>query len=91
MPNVSQIGAYKASSWWGALQATADYDGVRGYQVLLEGIMPTKMAELAEALGTTDLEGTLSEKAAWGQMVPGSKVSKVALFPRVDAPVKVAA
>eukprot|EP00238_Polyblepharides_amylifera_P004550 CAMPEP_0196579280 /NCGR_PEP_ID=MMETSP1081-20130531/19828_1 /TAXON_ID=36882 /ORGANISM="Pyramimonas amylifera, Strain CCMP720" /LENGTH=546 /DNA_ID=CAMNT_0041898813 /DNA_START=231 /DNA_END=1871 /DNA_ORIENTATION=+ len=56
--------------------------------VLLESVMPTKMAELAEALGTQDMDGTLSAKAAWGQMKPGSIVAKVALFPRVEVAVE---
>lgn len=64
---------------------------VRIAGVLLEPIMPTKMADLSAALGTSEITGTLEERAAWGQMVPGSTVEKVALFPRVDAPVPVAA
>jgi len=66
-------------------------EAVRIAGVLLEPIMPTKMDELAAALGTSDVEGTLEERAAWGQMVPGCNVQKVALFPRVEAPVAVGA
>jgi hypothetical protein len=54
-------------------------------QVLLEAVMPTKMEELAVALNTTHITGTMQQRAQWGGMVPGQSVSKVALFPRVDA------
>jgi len=61
-------------------------EAVRIAGVLLEAVMPTKSAELAAALGTSEMSGTLEERAAWGQMVPGSMVQKVALFPRVEVP-----
>lgn len=57
--------------------------------MILEGVMPTKMNQLAKALGTSELEGTLEERAEWGKIVPGMIVEKVALFPRVDTPAKV--
>lgn len=53
--------------------------------MLLEAVMPTKMEELAVALNTTHITGTMQQRAQWGGMVPGQSVSKVALFPRVDA------
>jgi len=54
--------------------------------VLLEAVMPEKMAELATALGTSDMPGDMQERAQWGGMQPGQKVTKVALFPRVNPP-----
>lgn len=55
-------------------------------QVLLEAVMPEKMAELATALGTSDMPGTMQQRAQWGGMTPGQQVAKVALFPRVNPP-----
>ncbi|KAK3272078.1 hypothetical protein CYMTET_19600 [Cymbomonas tetramitiformis] len=59
---------------------------VRIAGVLLESVMPEKMGQLEEALGTAEIKGTLQERTAWGQLQPGSLVKKVALFPRVDPP-----
>jgi hypothetical protein len=53
-------------------------------QVLLEAVMPEKMAELATALGTSGMPGTMQQRAQWGGMQPGQTVAKVALFPRVN-------
>ena len=67
-----------------ALALTGEEGGYT--QVLLEAVMPEKMAELATALGTSDMPGHMQERAQWGGMQPGQKVTKVALFPRVNPP-----
>lgn len=59
-------------------------EAVRIAGVLLEPLMPSKMAELAGALG--GVEGTIAERAAWGGLRPGTPLPKLALFPRADSP-----
>ncbi len=51
--------------------------------ILLEPTMPTRMLELRSALGATDRR-PFTELTAWGGLRPGTAVSKVALFPRVE-------
>jgi len=50
--------------------------------VLLEPLMPNKMAEFDAGVGLG--EGTLDERTKWGGLKPGTKVQKLALFPRVE-------
>ena len=63
--------------------------------LLLAPIMPTKMGQLAEALGQAPaLTGAgeaggalpLAEQLRWGGLRPGQRLEKLALFPRVDSP-----
>jgi len=69
--------------------------------VLLEPVLPTKTAEFLAAIGEGDVAGTgpataddaatdrpsLAELGRWGRLQPGTRVTKVALFPRVEAAV----
>ena len=59
---------------------------VRIASVLLEPILCTKMPELWQALSVAGpTRGTpLSRCTEWGGLKPGMKVTKVALFPRVE-------
>ena len=50
--------------------------------VLLEPLMPNKMAEFDAGVGLG--EGTMDERTTWGGLKPGTKVQKLALFPRVE-------
>jgi methionyl-tRNA synthetase len=61
-------------------------EALRIASLLLWAIMPGKMAELWEALNQTidPAEGKLDDLAAWGGLQPGTKVSKIALFPRLE-------
>jgi methionyl-tRNA synthetase len=63
-------------------------EAVRIASVLLWPVLPTKMEELWRALGLKDsidpAQGGLEELARWGGLKPGTKVQKVALFPRVE-------
>ena len=65
-------------------------DAVRISSLLLWAALPTKMEELWAALGL-DIDprrGELPKLAAWGGLQVGTKIKKVALFPRVDNPVE---
>lgn len=63
-------------------------EAVRVASVLLWPVLPHKMQELWSALGLKIEPGTrtcrLADITAWGELKPGTKVSKVALFPRVE-------
>ncbi|MEE2895705.1 MAG: methionine--tRNA ligase [Planctomycetota bacterium] len=63
-------------------------EAVRIASLLLAPVLPSKMAELRAALGIEiDVAaGGLEAHAAWGSTLAGVEVSKVALFPRVEAP-----
>jgi len=64
---------------------------IRIASLLLWAVMPAKMAILWEALNI-DIDpdqGNLQELAQWGGLAPGTKVTKIALFPRVDQPLDV--
>ena len=65
-------------------------ESVRIASLLLWAVLPHKMPELWEALGLEidPARGGLEALAGWGGIEPGSTVRKVALFPRVEAPVK---
>ncbi len=64
-------------------------EGVRIASVLLHAYMPWKTGELWTALGlrVDPAAGGLATLAAWGGMKPGTRVEKVALFPRIETPV----
>lgn len=63
-------------------------EAVRIASLLLWPAMPGKMEELWKALGLNIAPGTatsrLAELAQWGGLKPGTKVQKIALFPRVE-------
>jgi methionyl-tRNA synthetase len=63
-------------------------EAVRIASLLLWAIMPGKMSELWGALNLTiePAEGKLRNLAAWGGLQPGTAVSKIALFPRIEQP-----
>ncbi len=58
-------------------------EALRIASLLLACVLPQKTAEFSAAIGAPT-EGTLQELAAWGGLSPGSPVTKVALFPRVE-------
>ena len=65
-------------------------ESVRIASLLLWPVLPGKMEELWTALGcaaaTNPSAGKLNDLARWGGMKSGTKLQKVALFPRVEAP-----
>ena len=65
-------------------------EAVRISSLLLWAALPTKMEELWVALGLDidPRQGELPKLAAWGGLQVGTKIKKVALFPRVDNPVE---
>jgi methionyl-tRNA synthetase len=64
-------------------------EAVRVASVLLWPVIPHKMADLWTALGQEidPSAGGMKELAQWGALKAGTRVEKVALFPRVDAPI----
>ncbi|MHC5113133.1 MAG: methionine--tRNA ligase [Planctomycetota bacterium] len=67
-------------------------EAVRIASLLLWAVMPGRIEQLWTALGLTvdPAAGQLEDLAAWGGLQPGSSVEKVALFPRVEAPLSAA-
>lgn len=65
-------------------------EAVRIASLLLWPVMPEKINTLWQALGQdiNPAQHTLSELAQWGGLQPGTAIEKVALFPRVDAPIE---
>ena len=63
-------------------------ESVRIASLLLSPILTTKMPELWQALGVAapTKQTALAELTSWGGLKPGTKVQKVALYPRVDPP-----
>jgi len=57
-------------------------EALRIAAVLLEPLMPNKMAEFDAGVGLG--EGSLEERVRWGVLKAGTKVTKLALFPRVE-------
>jgi methionyl-tRNA synthetase len=57
-------------------------ESLRIAAVLLEPLMPNKMAEFDAGVGLG--EGSLVERTNWGGLKPGTKVQKLALFPRLE-------
>lgn len=68
-------------------------EAVRIASLLLWPVMPRKMAELWNALGLKIDPSTdeLEKLTKWGGLKPGQVIQKVALFPRVDAPIETGA
>ena len=60
-------------------------EAVRIAGALLSPVLPTKMQELALALGE-DTAQPLGSRVTWGGLPPGRLLPKLALFPRVDSP-----
>ena len=68
-------------------------EAIRIAGVLLAPVMPTTMAELALALAGGDEAAAAAaahvptvERVRWGGLVPGTRVPKLALFPRAEPP-----
>jgi methionyl-tRNA synthetase len=68
-------------------------EAIRIAGVLLAPVMPVKMAELALALAGGDEAAAAqaaavptAERVKWGGLRPGTRVAKLALFPRVEPP-----
>jgi methionine--tRNA ligase len=57
-------------------------EALRIAAVLLEPLMPNKMAEFDAGVGLG--EGSIVQRTKWGGLKPGTKVEKLALFPRVE-------
>ncbi len=68
-------------------------EAVRIASLLLWPVMPHKMAELwtAMELNIDPQAGGLHELTQWGGFKPGTRVQKVALFPRIDSPIETGA
>ena len=61
-------------------------EGLRHAAVLLSPVMPVKMVELLDKMGSCVLPGTLAE-LQWGQLQPGSVIAlEKGLFPRAEMP-----
>lgn len=63
-------------------------EALRIATILLWPAMPKRIEELWQAwsLDIDPGRGDLDALVAWGGLVPGTRIEKVALFPRVDAP-----
>ena len=59
---------------------------VRIASVLLEPFLPQRMADLQTALGAPMAGEPWARKVAWGGLKAGTSMSKVALYPRIEAP-----
>ena len=59
-------------------------EAVRIAACLLEPVMPDRIAELRAAWNLGSAGGDLRSECAWGVLRPGTGISKVALFPRVE-------
>jgi methionyl-tRNA synthetase len=59
---------------------------VRIASVLLEPFLPQRMADLQTALGAPMASEPWARKVAWGGLKAGTSMSKVALYPRIEAP-----
>ena len=57
-------------------------EALRIAAVLLEPLMPNKMAEFDAGVGLG--EGSIEQRTKWGGLKPGTKIEKLALFPRVE-------
>jgi methionine--tRNA ligase len=63
-------------------------ESVRIASLLLWPVLPERMEDLWEAMSQsiTPNDGNLDALSAWGGLKAGTNVTKIALFPRVDAP-----
>ena len=59
---------------------------VRIAALLLEPFLPQRMADLQGALGAPMVGEPWARKVAWGGLKPGTKMTKVALYPRIETP-----
>jgi len=58
---------------------------IRIAALLLEPFLPQRMADLRAMIGEPTLSAEWNRRVAWGGIPVGSKISKVALYPRVEA------
>jgi len=63
-------------------------EALRIASLLLWPVLPEKMEQFWKAIkqDVNPREGGLSELARWGGLAPGTKVDKVALYPRIELP-----
>ena len=59
---------------------------VRIASLLLEPFLPQRMADLQVALGAPAAGEPWERRVAWGGLKAGTRMSKVALYPRIEAP-----
>jgi hypothetical protein len=59
---------------------------VRIASLLLEPFLPQRMADLQVALGAPMAGEPWERRVAWGGLKTGARMSKVALYPRIEAP-----
>lgn len=66
-------------------------EAVRIASLLLWPVLPSKMEELWRAFGLTisPNDGKLTELAQWGGLQPGTKLERLAMFPRVEQVVEI--
>ncbi|MCH2140296.1 MAG: methionine--tRNA ligase [Phycisphaerales bacterium] len=60
-------------------------EAVRIAACLLEAVIPEHVSQLREAWSLGDPSGELRTECQWGRLPTGSKIDKVALFPRLEA------
>ena len=61
-------------------------EAVRIASLLLEPFLPQRMRDLRVAMGDTLADAPWSQRTAWGGLPAGTRLTKVALYPRIDAP-----
>ncbi|MEC8559402.1 MAG: methionine--tRNA ligase [Planctomycetota bacterium] len=59
-------------------------EAIRIASCLLESTMPARIAELRAAWNLGAASGDLEAECGWGRLEPGTVISKVALFPRLE-------
>jgi methionyl-tRNA synthetase len=59
---------------------------VRIAGLLLEPFLPERMRDLRAAMGDALANAPWQQRVAWGGLAAGTKLSKVALYPRIEAP-----
>ena len=59
-------------------------EAIRIASCLLESVMPAKVQELRSAWQLGDATTDLRSECEWGRLEPGTKIQKVALFPRLE-------
>ena len=59
-------------------------EAIRIATCLLESVMPEKVQELRSAWQLGEATNDLRSECTWGRLQPGTKIQKVALFPRLE-------
>ena len=59
---------------------------VRIAGLLLEPFLPERMRDLRAAMGDVLANAPWQQRVAWGGLAAGTRLSKVALYPRIEAP-----